>query len=331
MTEKPNAVWEEFISTWQNNQKLATDSMLQGLEQWNSYNQSSNSTTNNPILDIYAQFATTFTKQTSPLFDSFLKNDWDSYFDSLPNGDALSGEIKKALKSGEELFQSFSKDFDSNFKDEESNEFLLKSLIEMSNPSTWLNYAGDSFDLGAHKMSEGTVFSGINDIDKRFAKASDSWIELFEESKKYHSIVFSKWTATYTSFINELNALDKDQRSEFSIRELIVMWTNKANDELLELHRSEEFLNAQRAVIRTSMQYRLAEKNIAEVISEVFHIPTRDEVDDLHKTVTELRRELRQLKAELSANNTKPQKPQPIQLPSTLFTGTNVSKKESNP
>jgi poly[(R)-3-hydroxyalkanoate] polymerase subunit PhaE len=47
---------------------------------------------------------------------------------------------------------------------------------------------------------------------------------------------------------------------------------------------------------RSSTEYRLAEREIAEAFCEVHHIPTRTEVDELQRTVAELRRELRALK-----------------------------------
>ncbi len=56
------------------------------------------------------------------------------------------------------------------------------------------------------------------------------------------------------------------------------------------------FLEAQRKMTRSSAEYRLQEREIAEVFCEMHHIPTRSEVDELQRTVIELRRELRALK-----------------------------------
>jgi hypothetical protein len=44
---------------------------------------------------------------------------------------------------------------------------------------------------------------------------------------------------------------------------------------------------------------RLAQQEVAEYYSEMFGYPSRAELDDVHKTVTELRRELRALKREM--------------------------------
>ena len=46
---------------------------------------------------------------------------------------------------------------------------------------------------------------------------------------------------------------------------------------------------------RSSTEYRLAEREIAEAFCEMHHIPTRTEMDEVQRAVTELRREVRLL------------------------------------
>jgi hypothetical protein len=45
--------------------------------------------------------------------------------------------------------------------------------------------------------------------------------------------------------------------------------------------------------MKASSDLRLAQQELAAFYSEMFGYPTRTELDDVHKTVTELRRELR--------------------------------------
>ena len=66
------------------------------------------------------------------------------------------------------------------------------------------------------------------------------------------------------------------------------------------MHRTPKFLEAQRNVTRSSTDYRLQEREIAETFCEVHHIPTRSEVDELQRTVVELRRQVRALTAQSS-------------------------------
>ena len=80
-----------------------------------------------------------------------------------------------------------------------------------------------------------------------------------------------------------------------SWREVLALWVETANTALLETQRSESYLKSQREILKASTDLRLAQQEIAAFYSEMFGYPTRAELDDVHRTVTELRRELRAL------------------------------------
>jgi hypothetical protein len=79
---------------------------------------------------------------------------------------------------------------------------------------------------------------------------------------------------------------------------VLALWVETANEVLLETQRSEAFLSTQRDLVTASTDLRLAQQELAEFYSEMFGYPTRTELDDVHRTVTELRRELRAFKRE---------------------------------
>ena len=70
-------------------------------------------------------------------------------------------------------------------------------------------------------------------------------------------------------------------------------WLVIANDELIRTQRTDEFLKAQRELLSAGVTYRLKERELVEVWCETHSIPTRTEVDDLHRTVHELRGQVR--------------------------------------
>jgi hypothetical protein len=80
---------------------------------------------------------------------------------------------------------------------------------------------------------------------------------------------------------------------------MLTSWIETANAVMLETQRSDAFLTTQRESLKASTDLRLAQQEVAEYYSEMFGYPSRAELDDVHKTVTELRRELRALKREM--------------------------------
>jgi len=61
-------------------------------------------------------------------------------------------------------------------------------------------------------------------------------------------------------------------------------------------YRSDGFLTAQRQLVEAWLALRARLRARIERFSDLLGIPTRREVDDLHETVAELRREIRALK-----------------------------------
>jgi hypothetical protein len=319
MTNDSTAIWQEIMSNWQESQKTISEQMLKNFNQYSEAMNADKSIPLNPILSTYQAIGESFFKNYGPMSQKGNVRDWEDYLKDIPGSEPLITTIKTLLLSGQQVFENLSANFSELTEDDESQAYLLKALSDMSNPNSWLKYSGDNFDIGAQKLSEGPLFSGLSDIDNRIAQVTDSWFELFNQSKDYHGIVFSRWSHAFSRFLDELKELSEEEQAELTPRKLIDLWSTTANEELLLLHRSEEFLAAQRSVIRASMQYRLHEKQVAEVICEALHIPTRDEIDDLHKTVTELKRELRKTKAELNELTNRPSQKQPSQYPGTTL------------
>jgi polyhydroxyalkanoate synthesis regulator phasin len=91
-----------------------------------------------------------------------------------------------------------------------------------------------------------------------------------------------------------------------SWQELISLWTDTANRTLMEAHRSEEFLDVQRRMLNSSLRYRVQEREVVEKISSHLQVPTRSELDEVHRSIHDLKRELRKLKRSVAQS-----KPQP--------------------
>lgn len=78
----------------------------------------------------------------------------------------------------------------------------------------------------------------------------------------------------------------------------LVLWTETANWQLLETQRSEPFLQTQAAMIRAGTELRMAQQELVEHFGRQYGFPARTALDDVHHTVTQLRREVRALQRE---------------------------------
>lgn len=168
-------------------------------------------------------------------------------------------------------------------------EQMLKAMFD---PSQWPELTLSPLDRAIEHLVEGPSYATLWTLDRKLLKAQKLRLEWSRDLAAYQLVLHSAWSHALQRFFTELHREGEPIRS---FRELIDLWIDVANETLVEAHRQPEFLEAQRRLTRSSTECRLQEREIAESWCEMHHIPTRTEVDDLARTVNELRRELRAL------------------------------------
>jgi hypothetical protein len=148
--------------------------------------------------------------------------------------------------------------------------------------------------MGMEKLTEGPTYATLWNLDRKMLGLQKLWVERAKAVERYWEIMQGAWNRALERFMKATG--DPKGEPITSGRGLLDLWLATANKSLVEMHRSPEFLEAQRTMTRASTEYRLAEREIAEAFCEAHHIPTRTEVDELQQTVAELRRELRALR-----------------------------------
>jgi len=171
--------------------------------------------------------------------------------------------------------------------------FAPDNLRKIVDPAEWAKPAPGSFDFGIEHLIEGPTFATLWDLDRKLLKLQQLGMQRAEDSAAYHAVIFAAWKEAAERFGRQFG--DRDRGPVGSYRELVDRWIETANATLLEVHRSPRFLEAQRRVTRSATDYRLAEREIAEAYCEMHHVPTRTEMDEVQRTVYQLRRDLRAL------------------------------------
>jgi polyhydroxyalkanoate synthase subunit PhaE len=208
---------------------------------------------------------------------------------------AANAAFIKLWSSATELSATVTQGFQ---KGEAPDPIVTEMLARIFDPR--LMFAStDNMDEALQRLSEGPRLSDLWDNERKFLAVFTAWMALRRRSLEHNTVMLDAWMRAAGTFAKRLNAMADTSEKVESPRELVTLWVETANDTLLETQRSEAFLNSQREVLKASTDLRLAQQDVAEFYSEMFGYPTRAEVDDVHKTVTELRRELRALQREV--------------------------------
>ena len=177
--------------------------------------------------------------------------------------------------------------------------FGADGLHKLVDPAQWSQAAASHFDLALERLTEGPKYATLWNLDQKVLNAQKLLAERSKDIDAYRAVVQQAWNRAFERFARAI--ADPKGAPIKSGRELLDLWIQISNETLLEMHRSEAFLETQRRMARSSADYRLQEREIAEAFCEAHHIPTRTEMDEVQREVIALRRELRALKRMSSA------------------------------
>ena len=187
-------------------------------------------------------------------------------------------------------------------KGDAPDPIVTEMLGKIFDPRLWFSATND-MDEALQRLAEGPRLADLWDVERKFLGLFNAWVTLRRRNLEHNTVMLDAWMRAVGMFAKRLNEkADKGETLE-SWREVLALWVETANLVLLETQRSEAFLKNQREVLKASTDLRLAQQEVAEYYSEMFGYPTRAELDDVHKTVTELRRELRAIKRQARAGS----------------------------
>ena len=170
-------------------------------------------------------------------------------------------------------------------------------LREVFAPAAWAHGASAGsgvLDAALQRVLEGPRYAVLWDLDRQLLELQKLTLQRDKAMTAYQAVVHKAWNVAFQRFTKALGS--KPQGAGPSWRGMTDQWLAVANDTLLEVHRSDEFIDAQRRMLRAASDRHLQERKVAEAWCEAGHIPTRSEVDELQRHVVELRREVRLLR-----------------------------------
>jgi class III poly(R)-hydroxyalkanoic acid synthase PhaE subunit len=167
-------------------------------------------------------------------------------------------------------------------------------MSRLFDPRAWSSSLG-GMDEALQRMAEGPRLADLWDTERKLLSVFNAWTAMRQRSIEHNTVMLEAWTRAAGAFAKTLNERAERKETLGSWREVLALWVETANTALLETQRSEKYLASQREILKASTDLRLAQQELAGFYSEMFGYPTRAELDDVHRTVTELRRELRAL------------------------------------
>jgi hypothetical protein len=166
-------------------------------------------------------------------------------------------------------------------------------------PVGWLDTAGSGGFGDLWRWFGGPADADPWRAQRDALRASREWLAYGAALERYRAVMGAAWLQAFKRFSEDMAAARNASANLPDWQTIQTCWEDAASAELAAAQRSDDFLAAQRDLIRTRLDCSALLRGQAERLAEALGLPTRAELDALHQTVHNLNRELRTLRARL--------------------------------
>jgi class III poly(R)-hydroxyalkanoic acid synthase PhaE subunit len=157
----------------------------------------------------------------------------------------------------------------------------------------------DAYERTMGRLLESPSVGYRREFDQRLTQSYRAWLEFRRASFDYVAVLGEAWVKTLTEMMVELDSMTKQGKTVNSLVDMLHLWTKVADRVLIDTFGQEEYARVQGRLLNAAMNYRLEERQTADVFLKMSHLPSRTEVDEVTKEMHQLRRELRELRRRL--------------------------------
>ena len=150
----------------------------------------------------------------------------------------------------------------------------------------------ENFQKAAAEYVHLDALFGVDRAYTRFFAAAQA---LLKVSAEYQTFTGTTWSSAWQQYL--ATRPDGGDRPD-NLKDTMEEWLAHANKMLLQSQRSEGFKHLQRRLVEAVTEFRESHRAVAELYLEQVQVPTRTEMDDLSRSLYELKREMRQLRRE---------------------------------
>jgi hypothetical protein len=131
------------------------------------------------------------------------------------------------------------------------------------------------------------------ELNEKLLGAFNAWLEFKRATMDYQVALSAALFRSTTAFLQELAVRAGRGEPINGLRELLRLWGDTLDEMLIESFRSDEYASVQGRLVRAAMSYRIREREAVDVLLKIGHVPTRRDIDEVSRSLYELRREVR--------------------------------------
>ncbi len=170
----------------------------------------------------------------------------------------------------------------------------VEALIELSN--LYWNMYEKTFG----SMLQSPNLGYAREFNNKLLKSFDAWINFSKASFDYQIVLLNVWLKASEELMWELASSQEKGETLQNWQQFLQVWSSIFDRVFAQTFRSEDALEVQGNFLNSAMTYRLYQQQLMEVFLKMYDLPTRSEVDEIHHSIYELRKEIKSLKKALA-------------------------------
>lgn len=177
------------------------------------------------------------------------------------------------------------------------------SKVSLGDTSGWLELNNLYWDLYQRSLGSfvQTPSLGLNrEINAKLMNGFDTWTKLYKATLDYQVVMNDIQVQSFEALMKQLVSMaEKGQKVE-TWRDFHRVWSQVADDVFAEAFKSENNLKLRGNFINALNAYKFYQQELMELYMSMLNAPIRSEVDEIHQSIYELRKEVKNLKKQLS-------------------------------
>ncbi len=123
-----------------------------------------------------------------------------------------------------------------------------------------------------------------------------AWFNLQQASFDYQLVLLEVWIKTVEEFLQGLLSLTENGETIQHWQQLVQAWSQLFDRTFAQTFQSDPALQVRGKFLKAALTFRKQQQQLMEVFLKWNDLPTRSEVDEIHRSIYELRKEMKSLR-----------------------------------
>lgn len=138
------------------------------------------------------------------------------------------------------------------------------------------------------------------EFNSKLLQGFDSWMNFSKASYDYQIVLADVWLKTFEELMQKLSTSQENSETIENWRQFLQVWSSAFDKVFAQTFGTEDALQVRGKFLNAAMTYRFQQQQIVEVFLKMSDLPIRSEVDEMHRSIYELRKEVKSLKKALA-------------------------------